>query len=221
MNKPTYSIMIIDDHPIVLDGLTTLLANEEDLSVDATASTAAEALEALETVTPDLAIIDLSLDDSDGSYLIQRIHHLYPKIIILVYSMSEEKLFSERVAGAGASGYVMKTSSSATIKEAIRTLLNGDLFFSPDIKQRVQNNEISRIPQPKSSLENLSNREMDIFTLVGQGMNTLQISKKLDISRNTVDTHRINIRNKLDLPNGKALDRYAYEVVVRGDPPQD
>jgi DNA-binding NarL/FixJ family response regulator len=211
--------MIIDDHPIIHDGLRALLASEDRLSIDAAAASATEALKILTTVTPDLAIIDLSMDDSDGSYLIQKIHHQFPKVRMLVYTMSEERLFGERVASAGARGYVMKTSRAAMVKEAIYSILAGEIYFSPDIKDRVLNQKIGRSDGPASTLDNLSNREMDIFNLVGQGLNTAQISEKFNISRNTVDTHRINVKKKLDLPNGKALDRLAYEVVMKGKLP--
>ena len=208
MDTQKHSIIIIDDHPIIHDGLKILLESEEALSIDAFASSAEEAMNALSGVNVDLAIIDLSLGDSDGTYLIQKIHSLYPKIRILVYSMSEEKLFGERVATAGARGYVMKTSSPSILKEAIYALLDGKLFFSSTIKERILQKEIGRSTGSESILDNLSNREMDVFKLVGQGLDTTTIGTKLNISRNTVDTHRINIKNKLELENGKALDRF-------------
>jgi DNA-binding NarL/FixJ family response regulator len=214
------SIIIIDDHPIIHDGLKTLLESEESLSIEATASSAAEAMGLLSQIKPDLAIIDLSLADSDGTYLIQKIHNNYPKIRILVYSMSEEKLFGERVATAGARGYVMKTSGAATLKEAIYALLDGEIFFSAKIKERILQKEIGRSSGAQTMLDDLSNREMDVFKLVGQGLDTATIGTKLDISRNTVDTHRINIKNKLELENGKALDRFAYEVITQGKIPK-
>ncbi len=220
MASPTHSIMIVDDHPIIHDGLKTLLASEETLSIDIAAASAAEALALLATVTPDLAIIDLSMDDSDGTYLIQKIHHLFPKVHMLVYTMSEEKLFGERVASAGARGYVMKTSRADMVKEAIYTILAGDIYFSPKIKKRVLRQKTGRGRGPNSALDTLSNREMDIFNLVGQGLDTINIGGKLNISRNTVDTHRINIKKKLELSSGKALDRLAYEVIMKGKMPK-
>ena len=212
--------MMIDDHPIIHDGLKTLLASEETLSIDIAAFSAAEALALLATETPDIAIIDLSMDDSDGTYLIQKIHHQFPKVRMLVYTMSEEKLFGERVASAGARGYVMKTSRADMVKKAIYTILAGDIYFSPKIKNRVLKQQIGRGKGPNSALDTLSNREMDIFNLVGQGLDTINIGGKLNISRNTVDTHRINIKKKLDLPSGKALDRLAYEVIMKGKMPK-
>jgi len=213
MSAVTYKILIIDDHPIIHDGLRTLLAGEDDLEIIGAAASAKEALTLLKRDNPDLAIVDLSLEDSDGTYLIQKIHGLHPRLKLLVYSMSEEKLFAERVASAGASGYVMKTSSPASLKEALRSVLRGGMFFSTDIKKRIRMQQSGRSYAPKSALALLSNREMDIFRLVGQGMSSALIGEKLNISRNTVDTHRINIKNKLNLSSGKELEQLAYKMV--------
>jgi DNA-binding NarL/FixJ family response regulator len=220
MEERIYSIMVVDDHPIIHDGVRTFLASEKNLSIDSTATSATEAMKLLDTAQPDLAIVDLSLGDSDGVYLIQKIHHKFPKMLILVYTMSEEKLFGERAASAGANGYVMKTSGPVVLKMAIHAILAGDIYFSPEVKERVLNKEIGRDKNPKTVFENLSNREMDVFKLIGQGLDTVNIGTKLRISRNTVDTHRINIKNKLCLENGKALDRLAYEVIKSGEPPK-
>jgi len=213
--------MIIDDHPIIHDGLKTLLEPEKALSIDASASSASEAMEILKIRQPDLIIIDLSMGDADGAYLIQKIHHQFPQVYILVYSMSEERLFAERVATAGANGYVMKTSEPANLKKAIHTILAGGIFFSIDLTKRIQKKQDGRATKPQSALDNLSNREIDVFKLVGEGLNTMHISEKLNISKNTVDTHRINIRKKLELPNGKALDRMAFEVIMKGKFPKE
>ena len=208
--------MLIDDHPIILDGLKALLAYEPDMKISTTASSAAEAMDKLAKGLPDIAIIDLSLGDSDGTYLIQRIRTQYPKLRILVYTMSEEKMFAERTSAAGANGYVMKTSPPATLKKALRKVLSGEMHFAPEIMRRVEKRLYGRSEGPQSLIDTLSNREMDIFKLIGQGFDAFSMSEKLDITRNTVDTHRINIKNKLELPNGKALDRLAYKVFQQG-----
>lgn len=220
MKRPKYSIMVVDDHPIIHEALEALLSIEDDLSIDAGATTADQAMEILETLRPDLIIVDLSLGASDGTYLIQRIHNQHPKLRILVYTMSEEKLFAERVAGAGARGYVMKTSAPSILKEAIYSVIEGHLFFPSDTKTRILKKESGRPISQQSALDNLSNREMDVFKLIGEGLNTTHISERLDISKNTVDTHRINIRKKLELPNGKALDRFCFEVISQGKLPK-
>ena len=220
MEKPVYSLMVIDDHPIIHSALETLLGSDGIFLIDTFASSAIEAMKLLKSVDPDLVIADLSLGDSDGTYLIQKIHNKYPKIRILVYSMSEEKLFGERVATAGACGYVMKTSRPSILKEALHSIVNGNPFFSDEIVRRIRKRKCGRPTAPQSALDHLSNREMDVFKLIGEGLNTIHISKKFNISKNTVDTHRINIRKKLGLSNGKALDRMAYEVIMQGKLPK-
>ncbi len=210
------SIMVIDDHPIILDGLQTLLASEPDIEITMSAKSSHEARIKLEQQQPDIVIADLSLGDSDGTILIQNLNVQHPNLKILVYTMSEEKLYAERLALAGAHGYVMKTRPPAELRKAIRTVLRGELYFPPELQRKVKKLRLGISGKPKSMIESLSNREMDVFNLVGQGMDASVIASKLNISRNTVDTHRINIKNKLKLPSGKALDRYAYEVIVLG-----
>jgi DNA-binding NarL/FixJ family response regulator len=114
----------------------------------------------------------------------------------------------------------MKTNPPSILKEAIRRVIAGELFFSEKILKRIQKKKSGRSPGPATLLDTLSNREMDVFRLIGEGLDTVNISKKLSISRNTVDTHRINIKNKLSLENGKALDRMAFEVLKQGKLPK-
>ena len=220
INNVKHKIMIIDDHPIIHDGLKTLLTSEDDLAISSTASSAGEAVRIIHKNIPDVAIVDLSLGNTDGTILIQQLKKLYPELRILVYTMSEEKLFAERTAAAGADGYVMKTSPPVALKEALRTILSGELYFTPETKKRVLKNKAGRKNGPRTLIDTLSNREMDIFKLIGEGLDAISIGSRLTISRNTVDTHRINIKNKLELPNGKALDRLAYEVIQKGKLPE-
>ena len=213
MSQNKFSIMVIDDHPIIHEGIKILLSAESDIELSDIAASAKEAMEKLAKGLPDLVIADLSLDDSDGTYLIQQLHTTYPSLRVLVYTMSEERLFAERVAMAGAAGYVMKTTSSSKLMNSIRAILSGQTSFSPGVLQQ----GIERVDgiglHANSVLDCLSNRQLDIFKMLGEGMNSSQISEKLGISRNTVDTHRINMKNKLNLPNGKALERLAFEVI--------
>ena len=220
MNDGTYSIMVIDDHPIIHDGIDILFAKDPHCKITGHASSAAETMRQLNKGLPDIAIIDLSMGDLDGTYLVQRIHSKYPTLKMLVYTMSEEILFAERTANAGASGYVMKTSPPSTLKVAIRTIMEGGLHFSTDIKAKIERKLNGRNSGSHNIIDTLSNREMDIFKLLGEGLDAGAISEKLNISRNTVDTHRINIKNKLDLPSGKALERLAFEVIQQGKFPE-
>lgn len=212
--------MVIDDHPIIHDGLDILFAKDSHFNVTGHARSATETMDQLEKGLPDIAIIDLSMGDLDGTYLVQRIHAKYPKLKMLVYTMSEEILFAERTANAGASGYVMKTSPPSTLKVAIRTIMEDGLYFSPDINAKIERKLNGRNSGSHNIIDTLSNREMDIFKLLGEGLDAGAISEKLNISRNTVDTHRINIKNKLDLPSGKALERMAFEVIQQGKLPE-
>ena len=216
IDEVKHKIMVIDDHPIIHDGLKTLLISEDDLNITSSASSAEEAIQIINKNIPDVAIVDLSMGTSDSTFLILQLKKLYPKVRILVYTMSEEKLFAERTAAAGADGYIMKTSPPVDLKEAIRTVLSGELYFTPELKKRILENKSGRRGAPRSLIDTLSNREMDIFKLVGEGFDTIDISLRLSISKNTADTHRINIKNKLKLPNGKALDRFAFEMLHRG-----
>jgi DNA-binding NarL/FixJ family response regulator len=219
MNANTYSIMVIDDHPIIHDGLDILFAKDPHFNITGHARSAAEAMRELKKGLPDIAIIDLSMGDLDGSYLVQRIHSKYPTLKMLVYTMSEEILFAERTANAGASGYMMKTCPPSTLKAAIRTIMEGGLYFPADITTKIERKLNGRNSGSHNIIDTLSNREMDIFKLLGEGFDAGAISENLNISRNTVDTHRINIKNKLDLPSGKALERLAYEVIQLGKLP--
>ncbi len=215
------SIMVIDDHPIIHDGLKILLNAEPDLRISASARSATQALELLAEELPDIAIIDLSLCDSDGTYLIQKVHSRYPHLHILVYTMSEEKLFASRTAMAGASGYVMKTAPGEELKLAIRTVLDGRLYFEAPVIKKIENARNGRgSGMPHTAMDTLSNREMDIFKLLGEGLDTVSIGKKLKISRNTVDTHRINIKNKLELGSSKELEHLAFQVIREGRLPE-
>lgn len=210
-------IMIIDDHPIIHDGLRTLLSTEPDLQVADSAMSSSEAMKLLARSVPDLAIIDLSLGDTDGTTLIKQIHMDYEQLPILVYTMSEERLYAERVANIGAGGYVMKTSSPKELKRAIRTVLDGKLFFNPDILKRIKQKNCGEKESNHSLLDILSDREMGVFNLLGQGLNSTEIASRLGISSNTVDTHRINMKNKLNLPSGRALIDLAYDVIRHGE----
>lgn len=220
MKRPDYSIMVVDSSRLIHEGLKNYLESDGALSVDAIALTAKDALIQLETFQPNVLIIDHLLGDTDGLYLIQRIHSLYPKIQILIYSMSCEHTFAERAALAGARAYVMKSADPCLLRRAIYRIMDGHLFFNEKMENRIIQRLAGEDISPHSSLDKLSNREMDIFRLVGEGKSAHDIGKQLKISKNTVDAHRINIRKKLSLLNGKALDRFAYEVIIHGRFPE-
>jgi DNA-binding NarL/FixJ family response regulator len=217
MSTGKKTIMIIDDHPIIHDGLRTMFeASSPDLYIQESAFTAEEAIRILTNGLPDLAIVDLSLADADGTYFIQKLKSRFPELCMLIYTMSEERMFAERAAVSGARGYVMKTSPPEDLKKAIRILLDGGVYFNDDILERLEKITSGRGKGVDSPFDTLSNREMEVFILLGKGLSAKGIAEKLNISRNTVDTHRINIKNKLNQPTGKALERLAYDVLKNG-----
>jgi DNA-binding NarL/FixJ family response regulator len=191
-------------------GLAHLIRTEDDLDVAGEAGTAAEALSTLPQVKPDLVILDLSLPDRNGLELIKDLCVLLPRTGILVVSMHDETLFAERALRAGARGYVMKEEAAEKLVAAIRSVLAGRVFVSQAVSSRVLDALTrARDPAPASSIERLTDRELEVFQLIGQGASGREIAAKLRISIRTVDAHRAHIREKLGLRDGTDLIRQA------------
>lgn len=209
MNKSR--IIIVDDHPIVLRGLADLIALEPDLEVAATFETASAASEWLRNDRPDMAIIDLSLKVGSGLKLLKMISKSYPAVKLLVLTMHDERLYANRAFKAGASGYVNKESASEEIVCAIRTLLNGQEYGGDHI--HAPGHSTSGGIGAAKSVEDLTDRELEIFILLGQGLGARQIAEKIVRSVKTVETHLDNIKKKLDISNGKELTHSAVRWV--------
>ncbi len=207
-------ILIVDDHPIMRQGLSQLIRAESDLDVCGEASSAAEGLALLERTKPDLAIVDLTLKDKHGLELIKDIKAMYPDVLIVVLSMHEESLYAERVLRSGAQGYVMKEVAADTLIHAVRAVLRGGIYLSDTMAA----NMLAQISGQKratsaSILQKLTDREMEILQLIGQGKTTRFIAHLLNISVRTVDAHRAHIKEKLQITDGAALVRYAVRWV--------
>ena len=210
IDKHKHKILIVDDHPIVRHGLGDLIARQPDLEVCGEATNVVEALQQLETTRPDAAIVDLTLDHSNGIELIEQMKTRYPKIKILVSSMHDESLFAERVLRAGAMGYINKQESIRKVIEAIRQVLSGEVYLSPHMVTRVvKQRDFGDIPG-QDPVRRLSNREMQVFELIGQGLTTQKIAHELRLSPSTVESHRRKIRTKLNLETTVQLNRYAF-----------
>ena len=207
------SAMVIDDHPLICEGVKSTLLEEENIESVKIALNGESALKELGKEHIDLIVLDLSLPDYDGPLLVEKIREITPDIKILVYTMSEEQLFGERVAAAGVEGYLMKTTDSSELLCAVRAILEGYRYFNSQVQQEALPGFGQSAALRNSILDKLSGRQLDIFKLLGEGLNSATIAERLKISPNTVDTHRINIKNKLKLPNGKAVERLAYEVI--------
>lgn len=210
-NKKT-RIMIVDDHPLVRQGLRTLIEGEADLQVSAEAEDATGALQAVEQDAPDLAIIDISLSDGNGLELIKQIKAVNSEVRMLVSSMHDESLYAERSLHAGAMGYVNKHEPPETLIEAIRQVMKGKVWLSERMSERVFQRVLKGdSAMEKSPVDNLSDRQLEVFELIGQGLNTREIAEKLHLSPKTVETHQDNIKEKLNLASNLELVRYATQ----------
>ena len=210
------TILIVDDHPIIRRGLTQLINLEPDLEVAYEAEDGPGAMNLLRSKLPDLAVIDLSLKHSSGMELIKQIHRRYPHLAMLVVSLYDESLYAERTLRAGAQGYVMKQEADETIVTAIRRILEGGVYVSGAMSERILLSVAARRPSTGGSpIDRLSDRELDVLRLIGQGLPTKQIAQDLCVSVKTVETYRARIKEKLSLSSGSELVRFAVGWVVR------
>ncbi len=211
-------LLLIDDHPIMRHGLSQLIRAESDLEVSGEAGTAAEGLKMIAKKKPDLVIVDLTLPDKHGLEFIKDMQTLHPNTLLLVLSMHDEALYAERVLRAGARGYVMKETAADTLIHAVRRVLSGGIYLSEKMSntmlEMVSGN---RKQATQSSLEKLTDRELEVLQLIGQGQGTRQIADQLHISVRTIDAHRAHIKEKLQLPDGNALVRYAVRWMESRD----
>lgn len=201
------TILIVDDHPLVRAGLRQLIADEADLRVCGEADGMSEAMRILKKLTPDVAIVDLSLANGSGLDLIKRIYAVAPSVRILVSSMYDESIFAERALRAGAMGYVNKQQASENVIKAIRQLLSGKLYLSARMTDRLIHQGITGVKRKSGDLNlaKLSDREVEVFDLIGRGFSTNQIAAKLSLSIKTIETHRAHIKKKLNLRSPNEL----------------
>ena len=211
-------VMLIDDHPIMREGLARRINHETDMAVCAEVGTAAEALGAIARTKPDIAVVDISLGESHGLELIKDIKVQYPKLAMLVFSMHDESLLAERALYAGARGYVMKQSSPETLLCAIRQVMAGDVYLSPEMTRRLVSSMVRPEREKKAiaPAARLTDREYEIFELIGQGYQTMEIAHRLRLSPKTVFSHRERIRQKLGLSSSAVLLRQAIQSARDG-----
>lgn len=208
-------ILIVDDHPIMRRGIVSLIGAEGDLKISCEAGCAADALRLLEEKPlPDLAIIDLSLPDKSGLELTKDIAVLYPDLKVLVMSMHDESLYCERALRAGARGYIMKEAAAENLVSAIRRVLDGQIYVSEVMSSHLLEILAGRRPAGEASpLDRLTDREMEVYELIGQGKGSRVIAEQLHISIRTVDAHRAHLKEKLRLNDSNALVRHAVRWV--------
>lgn len=206
-------VLIVDDHPITRQGMRALVNQQLNLEVGGEAETADRALELLDETQPDLAIVDVSLGGTmSGLELTQRLKERAPNLPILVVSMHDEMLFAERALRAGAMGYVMKQEAGERVSTAIQHLLRGEIYLSSKMKNWM----LHRVANRKTdgmvlAIETLSERERQVFTLLGDGFSTRQIARKLNLSTKTIDSYREHLKMKFNLTSGADLVRHAIQ----------
>ncbi len=211
-----YRLLLVEDHPVTREGLAQLLDQQSDLEVCGQAGTAPEALTATEILHPDLVLLDISLGNASGIELIKELTSRQATLLILVLSTHDELLYAERCLRAGAKGYVMKQAPTDQVMAAIRLVLRGGVYLSEQMHSRLIY-RIARgpaVPQG-SEVDQLSDRELEVFRLIGEGCTTSKIAASLHLSVSTVETHRAHIKEKLKLETGTELVRRAVAWVQR------
>ncbi|MGB3541526.1 response regulator [Rubrivirga sp.] len=214
MPSPT-KILVVDDHPIVRQGLDRLLESEPDLTVAWEASTADEALQVLDNHEVDFVLLDIGLKQGSGLDLIGQIRSRKEDLPILVLSMHQERFYAERVLRGGAQGYVMKQGDPAEIVPAIRRVLSGDLYLSPSLADELVRRAVDGRDEARPAVEQLSDRETEVVRLIGSGLSTREIAEELNLSVKTIESYRANVKRKLGLRSGSELARFAYDWTSR------
>lgn len=202
-------VLLVDDHPIVRQGLATLIDQQPDLEVCGQAETAADALRLVKSARPDVALVDLSLKGTSGLELLKDLKIRHPELPTIVVTMHAESLYAERVLRAGARGYVAKQEATEKVLTAIHRVLNGELYVSAETTERMLRRVVGGGGGPATPEELLSDRELQVFQLLGMGRATRQIAKELHLSIKTIETYRANIKKKLNLNDGLELLQHA------------
>lgn len=210
ISKGKVKLLVIDDHPMMRQGLAQLVNNEPDLRVCGEAGSAQEAFECIARAQPNLVLADISLPDKNGLEFIKDLQSRSPELPVLVISMHDESLYAERVLKAGGRGYIMKQEGGKKIMEAIRKVLAGQIYVSEKMSAKILEIFSGRRPESLSSpIERLTDREFEIFHLIGQGYETREIAERLFLSGKTVEVHRANIKQKLGMRSSAEVVRYA------------
>ena len=214
--SPRRKVLIVDDHPLLRDGLAKVINQQPDLAVCGEAANARAGLAAAAKLRPDVAIVDLSLEDGSGLDLIKDVHARNPALPMLVLSMHPEHLYAERAIRAGARGYLMKREPIERVLAALRKVLAGQMAVSDDVVSRLLSGANGRAKReaPIDLAELLSDRELDVFRALGQGLGTRQIAAKLRLAVSTIETHRANIKLKLGVTRAPELVARAARFVA-------
>jgi DNA-binding NarL/FixJ family response regulator len=205
-------ILVVDDHPIVRQGLALMVNREADLVVCGEAEDATSAMLVLASARPDVLIVDISLNGPDGIDLLKTIRTQHPSLPVLILSMHDESIYAERALRAGANGYIMKQEATEKVLVAVRRILNGEIYVSDRIANKMLKHYITGSGTLRvSSIADLSDRELEVFRLIGEGHGTRQISEELHLSIKTVESYQAHIKEKLSLRTARELMQHAIE----------
>jgi DNA-binding NarL/FixJ family response regulator len=213
-SMPRCKVFLIDDHPIVRQGLALFIDREPDLMVCGEADSATSALQAIREAAPDFVVLDISLDGPDGLELLKTLRVRYPNLPVLVLSMHDEAVYAERALRAGANGYIMKQEATDRVLTAIRHILSGDVYLSDRLTKRMLQQFVNGSVSPRDPLAKLSDRELEVYRLIGAGHSTRQIADELHVSTKTIESYQAHIKEKLALRNARELVQHAVEWSV-------
>jgi DNA-binding NarL/FixJ family response regulator len=210
-----HRVLVVDDHPIIRQGMTLLINREPDLIVCGEAEKAQSAWEAIASLRPDIVILDISLGGPDGLELLKQIRARDQDLAILILSMHDESIYAERALRAGANGYIMKQEATELVLTAIRRILDGQVYV-PDRIASSMLRQYARGSKPgaRSAVDSLSDRELEVFRLIGEGSSTRQIAEILHLSVKTVESYQAHIKEKLALRNARELQHHAIEWAI-------
>ncbi|MBT3192144.1 MAG: response regulator transcription factor [Verrucomicrobia bacterium] len=212
-------VLLVDDHPIVRHGLELLINQEDDLSVCGQTESAVETLDHIDEMNPDIVVVDISLRGSNGLELTKVLKESRSELPVLVLSMHDESLYAERALRSGARGYVMKQESADTLLKAIRKVLAGGVHLSERLSSNMLREFVdgNKTEGEKFGIETLSDRELEVFELIGRGQSTRKIADRLRLSVKTIETHRAHVKQKLKLDNATELVHRAFHWVETND----
>ena len=206
------AVFVVDDHPLLRQGLGLLINQQKDLEVCGEAEEAQAAMQAIALRRPDILIIDISLNGPDGLDLLKNIRASYPDLPVLILSMHDEAIYAERALRARANGYIMKQEASEKVLIAVRRILNGEVYLSDRMANKMLQQYIGGSPAAiQSRIAALSDRELEVFCLIGEGCGTREIAEELHLSIKTVETYQAHIKEKLSLHSGRELIRHAIQ----------
>jgi DNA-binding NarL/FixJ family response regulator len=205
-------VFVVDDHPLIRQGLATIINRESDLTICGEADDASMAMQSIATTQPDILIVDISLNGPDGLDLLKEIRMRHPAVRVLILSMHDEKIYAERALRAGAQGYVMKQEATAKVLAALRRILGGEIYISEQISDQMMQRYIGgpSVGMP-SSIADLTDRELEVFRLIGEGQSTREIAETLHISVKTVESYQAHIKEKLSLRSARELLQHAIQ----------